>query len=575
MSETEQHAAFPELPPAARRHFQQQLIERWPQAVAHWSQFLLLADPVEDSSIEGIAMIDLRTRRVSVNGAVVLHHRLSGSIEALLAHEVGHHVSYPGSLRVSARMRTIERRLLPLKSISLMNLFADLMINRALSALCEQHMAIYRAGTFQTAYHAEERWRRCPLYAFYLAIYEELWQQPPGSIMGPAVADFERAYPEFRSEAQLLAQNLFRLGPNHYTQFLYFLSYALHYIHPLLGEEPESHNPYACHCAEPSPDDWADALNPTRRERDAVDQALDEGWFPSDFIKRLRTLKTTEGRLPSSRPGTRGGPVKRIPEVMAAWYRAQAENYLLRPPPRRTLGEGLVPTTLEDWEFGESPRDIDWTATLLERGAALGSIAPLQRILAADYLGQDVTLWQPRTEIYLDVSGSMPDPGRAVNAMTLAAQILALGTIREGGWVRAALYSSKTVKRWDWCRSERELAAFLMHYVGTGTSFPFALLDDSVTECRHDQPIRVLISDQDFDRNVQSQPEHSSILSRAASVSPHFILLQHRPDPARLDAYRKLGVHVVEVHHMNDFPRMATDLTNGLFPEGHQRHAID
>ena len=169
---------------------------------------------------------------------------------------------------------------------------------------------------------------------------------------------------------------------------------------------------------------------------------------------------------------------------MAAYYRQQAEHYLLRPPPQRRLGELQVPTTLEEWELGDPTRDIDWVATLLLRGRELGGALPLKRVKVAEEEGLEAPLWQPRIEIYLDVSGSMPNPCFAINAMTLAAQILATGTARAGGWVRALLYSSAPVLFWEWARSETEVSRFLMHYVGGGTSFPFGILDASVRGVR-------------------------------------------------------------------------------------------
>jgi hypothetical protein len=178
-------------------------------------------------------------------------------------------------------------------------------------------------------------------------------------------------------------------------------------------------------------------------------------------------------------------------------------------------------------------------------------------------------MWQPRMEIYLDVSGSMPNPCLALNAMTLAAQILSLGTVRAGGRVRALLYSSEPLLFWEWSRSETEMSRFLMHYLGAGTVFPFAILSRSVAECSDDQPIRVVISDRDFDANFDADVSHRGIFQDAVAKSPHFVLLQHVPEAGRVRSYRGLGATVIEVHQMDDFPRLATDLTFALFPEEH------
>ena len=62
-----------------------------------------------------------------------------------------------------------------------------------------------------------------------------------------------------RAEAQVLGQNLFALGPNVYTQFLYFVSVVAKYAMLKGEQEPTAADPYACGCGEPSADDWADA----------------------------------------------------------------------------------------------------------------------------------------------------------------------------------------------------------------------------------------------------------------------------------------------------------------------------
>ncbi len=111
------------------------------------------------------------------------------------------------------------------------------------------------------------------------------------------------------------------------------------------------------------------------------------------------------------------------------------------------------------------------------------------------------------------------------------------------------------------------MSRFLMHYLGAGTVFPFAILARSVEECGDDQPIRVVISDRDFDANVSADPSHRATLADAVAKSARFVLLLHLPNPAPVRSYRGLGATVVEVHQMKDFPRVATELAQALFPE--------
>lgn len=540
-----------------------QEIERcWPLAQARWSRFLLLSAPIDDAAHPSIARIHLGTRQIALSFAQIIERDLIDCTEAILAHEVGHHVRYPGTLAVQARMRLLERSVLPFEGYSLINLFTDLMINERLGHELKAPLArIYQSFAGEPAF--EETWRKDPSFIFYLSIYEALWRLEPGSLLGRASTAFAAAYPDARAEAQVLAQDLFLLGPNVYAQFLYFVSVLSRYIQPLEGELPESADPYACGAAEPSADDWADALRPNAQEAEAIRRALARGWFSPAQAERLGAMSSVEERI-AGIPGFGTSDAERVPEVMAAWYRREAELHLVRPPPQRRMGEAIVPTTHEDWEAGDPVREIDWIGTLVQRGERLGAASPLRRAAIAEEEGQEVTLWQPKLEIYLDVSGSMPDPRLSVNAMTLAAQILLAGTIRAGGWVRALLYSSAPVLYWQWCRSEIELSRFLMHYIGAGTEFPFSVLQSSLREPGA-PPIRVIITDADFDHNV-APPEHAAVFA-AAALASQLILLLHRPNHDRVLAYRAAGAQVIEVAEMDDFPKLAADLTFTLFPE--------
>src|SRR5208337_5343327 len=148
-------------------------------------------------------------------------------------HEIGHHVRYPGTLAVDARLRLLEKSLIPVAGYSTLNLFTDLLINERLGPIYhEQFVRVYQA------FDADQGWGRDPAFLFYLAVYEELWRLSPGALLGPLLSAFERAYTGYRADAQLLAQNLFALGPNLFTQFLYFASVVCRYLKPLEGEKP-------------------------------------------------------------------------------------------------------------------------------------------------------------------------------------------------------------------------------------------------------------------------------------------------------------------------------------------------
>ncbi len=534
--------------------------QAFPRALARYSPYLLIGRPLVDPDGETFARIDLASRTIRLGARPIAEHALEDALEALLAHEIGHHVAFPGSPVEHARLVLLERSFLPRLPRSLTGPFYDLLVDERLGETTAGAASLED----DLCRILQARGERSPddaLFTFQRAVIEELWQRKEGELLGNAAAAFERAFPGYRTEAKLVAQNLFGFAPDVTLQYLYFASIAWRYAMASPKNQPTSG--HDCAEGEPSAEDLAAALVPKKGEKAAIERAIREGFFTRELAKKLAD-QSLEHRV-ASMPGDGPGKAELLTTVMAAHYRREAEKYLFRPPPARVWADALVPTTHLEWEPGDPVADIDWVATLLRRGETLGAAMPLLRERIADEEGQSTPSFLGRTEIYLDVSGSMPDPKRALNAMTLAAQILATGTIRAGGAARALVYSVGHEKAWDYCRSERVLSRFLMRYIGGGTSFPFDVLAASIEEQRDEQPIRVVITDSDFDANYDQDPQNAAIVARAAERSPAFVLLLHAPRHENLRRYEEAGARVVAVHALLDFPRLAAELSVSLF----------
>jgi hypothetical protein len=212
--------------------------------MAKWSSFLILNSPDLRNEQESLAQINLHTRAISLNEMLIRDWELYDCIPAMLAHEIGHHVSYPGTLQVQARMRLLERTIVPFPEYSLINHFTDLMINERLGRgdLRDQMIRIYQASISRMATVQGDGWKRDPLFLFYLALYEALWDLEEGEILGTFATKFAQAYPQYKSDAALLVQDVFVLGPNIYTQFLYFLSLSVRYLLPLIADHETGHD---------------------------------------------------------------------------------------------------------------------------------------------------------------------------------------------------------------------------------------------------------------------------------------------------------------------------------------------
>jgi hypothetical protein len=528
------------------------------RARARWSPFLLLGRPVIDDESLIPGRVDLKTRTITLGARGIFHNNLDNAVEAILAHEIGHLVAAPASRVAEARLLLLERAFLPPREPSLTKSFFELMVDERLGpSLADARTRVLAAEAKSAPLDSAMLFQR--------AVLEELWQRDPGDLMAGGEAELAAAFPDYRIEAKLVAQNLFALAPSIPFQFLYYASVLYRYV-PVTKTQSEQGG---CECleGEPSGEDFAEALLPQASEKAAVKRAIAERWFPGELAEALKKSQSLEQRV-AGLPGNEGGRAELVTAVMAAHYRREAERWLFRPPQTVIQADELVPTTLDEWDPGDPVASIDWVSTLLQRGPILGAAMPLLRERIPDEEGRGAPMWEGRTEIYLDVSGSMPDPKRSLNAMTLAAQILALGTVRAGGAARALVYSIGHEAHWSFCRSETILSRFLLHYIGGGTEFPFEMLASSVESLGREQPVRFIITDSDFDSNFDKTARNAAVFAEAAARSAALVLLLHKPAPARVVRYEAAGARVVPVQRLEDFPRLSAALSFALFEQG-------
>ncbi|HVO30989.1 MAG TPA: hypothetical protein VMV18_09640 [bacterium] len=548
----------------------------WEKALGDWG-LVLIARPVQDPKSEALAFINLETRQVVINPERIDALKARSSLEGIFAHELGHHLRYPGSLAVQARLELLEREILPIKQYSLLNLFGDFLINTDLPTMhphLQAQLAAVYAGCPATADGVDQD----PSFYFFLTCFEEAWMLPPRTLTREAGTALERRYPGARAEAQVLAQELPNLAPNLFTQFLYFASVFSRYQLTDLDDnwnakkQHGSMNPTAHDHSDPTPGDYADALRRSAQESDAIRKAIERGWLKP---AQIPDAKESEARRAGALPGVLAGAPKKLAEAMAIHYRRMAERYLFRPPKEKKGGDAIIPTTLSPWEIGDNPKEIDWLSTVSLGGEELGIANPLKRDYDTDEPAETPKEFTRRLEVYLDVSGSMPDPKLNVNPMTLGAQVLAMSALRAGGQVRALIYSTNNLKHWEWTRSEMEMSRFLMEYIGGGTDFPFAVLKESVEKCGTNQPVRVVLTDSDFRWNLNQRKDSAQIARAAVAKGPFIAMLNgaRSATDAWVAEIAALGIHCIPVPDMASFPKVAASLGETLFGDDSARGA--
>lgn len=544
--------------------------EVFPHALSRYSRYLLIRPPTIDDDGSILARIDLSSCSIRLGRQAIVDMGVHDALEGLIAHVIGHHVGFPGSTVVHARLLLLERSFLPKLRRTLTIPLYELLIDERLVRTSPVDRPIEDQLCRLLAARADDSPDDL-LFLFQCTVLEEVWQRREGEILGEAEEFLAEAFPHYRLDARLVAQNLFGFAPDLILQYLYFASIAYPYAQRSSpqgqGADPGTIS------NQPTAEEWAEALLPSKAEKEAIQKAIDKKFFSEKLGNALQDQDLSQRA--AGVPGQGGDKSRLVTDVMAAHYRREAEKHLFTPPPVATYSEALVPTTVEEWEPGEPIAGIDWLTTLRLRGEVLGTAMPLVRERIADEEGFVVPSFEGRTEIYLDVSGSMPDPTEAMNSMTLAAQILVTGTLRAGGAARALMYSTTHEKLWEFCRSETILSRFLMRYIGGGTEFPFDVLEASVESERNLQPIRVIITDTDFDMNYDARAQNAQIFKRAAERSAALVLLLHNPHRDRVRQYEQAGARVVPVRALADFPIMAAALANSLFDPSARATKVD
>ena len=546
----------------------------WEAALGLWGVNIALSPPEAwkptDPRVKGamgpqdpIAYIDLNLRQVVVNFAMLAHLRANDSLEAILAHEIGHHIAFPHTLGLMAQLEILEGQLLPNLQSSLLNLFFDLQVNELVGrTLADQLCMVYigHRATFENKPPSA-------LFDFYLACYEELWGKPPGTLVAPARLEaMEHLFAGWRGEARMFVQTFYAL-PDVFLQFIYFCSVFIRYLPP----PGQSEGGFALSNDLPKPDidDYAGALYGSPAIDEALKQAKARGMLPENADSRTWDSSDPLSRIDKitrHMPGTTAAPFRKA--LAEKHYKRLVDQYLIKipgtkaPPP-----EPMLPTTTDEWEFGDNPKLIDWNQSVLARGP-MAAVSPLRREYEAEEPRERGTT-VPGIEIYLDTSGSMPNPATALNAMTLAAQILAAAAIRKGGRVRAVIYSYGNPKVSDWMLSEQTAREFLLHYAGGGTLFPFDVLQGF--SAKPEEIIRVIISDSDFLGNVAAKGAMEMLvkaIDNSELVVALFAVYRNGEDhflkslgPARV----RPNFRFVPVSDLAGFGRVAADLSDALF----------
>ncbi|MFL6273682.1 MAG: VWA domain-containing protein [Blastocatellia bacterium] len=491
-------------------------LSRWPEALALWSKFTKLREPrwcftAADEQAEGLsdsfAMIRLNDTSVVISLAQIAERQLDRFPLEILGHEIGHHVYCPADLTDQGRMIARMRRALPTKEHLagfIANLYADLLINDRLQRGARLHMA----DVFQTL--GGDSTNR--MWTFYMRIYEILWSLPRQTLAkGDIDAQLEgdahlgarvvRVYAKdwLRGAGRFAALCLTYLLEDEGQQVRLLLKGWLDTKNAGAGTLPDG-------LVEIDADEAGDAIHP------ALDPEItgviedDEAAEKADKARLSATPSAGGSQGQYREPFEYGEILKGLginlppDELAIRYYRERSIPYLVRFPSR------IIPETqelmiegLDIWDIGSPIEDVDWFESALASHQLVPGYTTVQRVYGTSP-GAMPQREPVDLDLYVDCSGSMPNPQVATSYLTLAGAIISLSALRAGSRVKATLWSGKDDYQTtgEFIRNEHDILKILTGYIGGWTAFPIHLLRETFKDRKpSDRPVHILVISDD------------------------------------------------------------------------------
>ena len=442
-------------------------------------------DAQREGLIGSFAMIRLHDQSVVVSLPEVVACGVEQFAVEVLAHEIGHHVLAPATLtdhgRMIARMRwalpTVEHH-----APTVSNLYTDILINDRLQRSAGLRLAdVYRTlGTREGGGGA--------VWALYTRIYEILWSLPRGSLGGGPTDD------RLEGDAWLGT----RLVRSYARDWLDGSGRFAALLLPHLLEDQKS----------------AKLIEKLLDTRDAGSGGDPAGLVNEDAGERegavhpaqdpaLSGIDDDDGEQKGAQPsevaspgGARGqarepfqfGELLRASGVTISdhdaavkYYRERAAPYLVPFPTRRfPQSTDPLPEGLEPWAVGDALDAADWLQSVLQSPHIVPGMTTVQRVWGTAEGGEPARV-PLDLDLYVDSSGSMPNPQQLTSYPALAGAILCLSALRAGARVQATLWSGKnqcTTTR-GFVRDSTNVLNVLTGYFGGGTQFPIHVLRET------------------------------------------------------------------------------------------------
>ncbi len=470
---------------------------RFPDALALWSKFTRLREPLwclsdDDATREGLtesfAMIRLNDHSIVINLKEIAQKKLQDYALEILAHEIGHHVYCPADLTDNARMLARMRWALPTKEYHaafIGNLYTDLHINNRL----QRDKSLKIADVYLALERAQGKDAQTPrMWTFYMRIYEILWSIEKGKL----------------ARGKMDAQ----LEGDAYLGARLIRSYAREWL--------DGSGRYAALCLPYLQEDdaavmqkwmqvWRDTQNAgaggfpdgltdieAGEKEGALHPAMDAelsgvGENGGNEVEPREAATPIVSAGQRREPFEYGAILKQLGinlddhEIAVRYYKEAASRHLVKFPTREIpQATDPLPEGLETWHVGAPLENFDVVSSVMYSPHIVPGLTTLERV----YGTSEASLPEKQPldlDLYVDSSGSMPNPQVNVSYPALAGAIIALSALRVGARVQATLWSgARQFQKTDgFVRDANEILKILTGYIGGGTAFPLHVLRDT------------------------------------------------------------------------------------------------
>ena len=495
----------------------------WPQALSIWSSYTKLGQPEWAFSVpqeksmglrSSFAAIRLQDLRILISLRQIALYDLEDYGLEILAHEIGHHVLCPANLQEAGQAMVLVTLALPTfesQAAMVVNLWEDLLINDRLVRLHGQrHFEIYERLNARAEAQPGKIW------CFYMRIYEILWGLQPGRLNPGHLEKHEEGDAHLGARMVRVYSEDWLGGVGGFASlcFSYFAGdreslkkdYRILFDTSGLGKGCDVplgildvlNNPIL-HPSE-DPRIMGDSHDATHSEelesRDTGEESILESGSRSNatqsrepFLFR-QILKALGLKLEGH-------------EIAAKLYRERALPHLI-PFPCQEQEESQEPLLEghELWEVGHPIEEIDWLASMLRCPTVIPGVSTVRRSWGV-MGGQERDKAPLDLDLYVDCSGSIPNPQRSFSYLALAGAIVVLSALRTGAKVQITLWSG--AGQFDttpgFISDEQRLFRVLTGYLGGATAFPNHILRDTYTERSvRERPVHILVlSDEGVD----------------------------------------------------------------------------